>query len=336
MGSQLRIVIRLGCWASILLFGFGVKAQDPHFSQCYQQLYYYSPALVGHFTEDYQFTVFQRQQWQSITKPYESFGIIAETNTLQKFHLKTGLALLNDVAGDGKLRTTAIQLPIAYDLKINKLAQIRFGITPAITQRSLILSNLTFNNQFNGNKYDPNIDSQENIWDQTHWYADISAGLAAIFYFKQFNFTAGWGSFHLNKPIQSFNKDPNSKLAIRNVFYAQAQIPLAIGSLEPMIVAMQQEEFNELMIGTNLRMSAEKFGYNNAFITGIYYRTNDALSLQAGFSWPGWETIFSYDITTSRLVMANNGRGGLEITLRHKIIVPKEKRKLFQNCPDFI
>lgn len=336
MTQLVRIATLLGLWAAWMFLSQRAIAQDPHFSQFYQQTYYYSPALVGNFKEDYQFTAFQRQQWQSVTKPYETFGIVAETNVLAKYHLKTGLAFMNDVAGDGKLRTTAIQLPVAYALKINEKAAIQFGLTPAITQRALILSNLTFNTQFNGNKYDPNLDSQENIWDQSHWYADVSAGMAAYFTIKNWRLLASWGTFHLNQPIQSFNKDPNSRLAMRHVVYTQASIPLTIGTLEPAIMWMRQAEFKELMFGTNLRMNAEKFGYNNAFITGIYYRTNDALSLQAGFSWPGWETIFSYDITTSRLVMANSGRGGLEITVRHKLTVPKEKRKLFQNCPDFI
>lgn len=336
MAGFKRMALGVLLWLLILLATALAFAQDSHFSQFYQQPSYYSPALVGQFTEDYQFTVYQRQQWQTVTKPYETFGITAETNALMRYKIKAGFGIMNDVAGDGKLRSTLLQLPIAYELKINNLTRIRFGLTPTVTQRALLLSNLYFGNQFDGNKYDPNLDSQESLLNQSHWYADISAGISGIFSLKNMQFTFGVGSFHLNTPIQSFNKDPNSRLALRNVVYTHAVLPISIGTLEPCIVAMQQEKFKELMLGTNLRIAVEKFGMGNAFITGLYYRTNDAISFQAGFAWPGWETIFSYDITTSTLAVANNGRGGLEITLRHRISIPKEKRKLFQNCPDFI
>jgi hypothetical protein len=49
-------------------------AQDISFSQFYDQPLLRNPALAGIFTGDVRFTASYRNQWQSVTIPYRTFG----------------------------------------------------------------------------------------------------------------------------------------------------------------------------------------------------------------------------------------------------------------------
>jgi hypothetical protein len=51
--------------------------------------------------------------------------------------------------------------------------------------------------------------------------------------------------------------------------------------------------------------------------TGIAYRYLDALILHLGLSYKKSKLIISYDINTSKLKVASNGRGSLEINLQY-------------------
>src|SRR6476469_10716487 len=89
----------------ILLQCGGVNyAQDISFSQFYDQPLLRNPALAGIFTGDVRFTASYRNQWQSVTIPYRTFGLSSEIKFPvqimgRDLTLTAGLQLLRDVAG---------------------------------------------------------------------------------------------------------------------------------------------------------------------------------------------------------------------------------------------
>src|SRR5262245_38456566 len=53
-------------------------SQDVGFSQFYDQPLLRNPALAGFFDGDMRFTASYRNQWQSVTTPYRTFGLGTE------------------------------------------------------------------------------------------------------------------------------------------------------------------------------------------------------------------------------------------------------------------
>src|ERR1017187_6841431 len=53
---------------------------DIHFSQFYETSILRNPALTGVFEDDYKFGVYYRNQWSSITNPYNTTLFSAETH----------------------------------------------------------------------------------------------------------------------------------------------------------------------------------------------------------------------------------------------------------------
>src|SRR5438552_6612858 len=102
--SVLIIIILLHC--SCISY-----AQDIGFSQFYEQPLLRNPALAGIFTGDVRLTASYRNQWQSVTVPYRTFGLSSEV----KFPLQVmnqdvtatfGLQLFRDIAGTSEYSTT--------------------------------------------------------------------------------------------------------------------------------------------------------------------------------------------------------------------------------------
>ena len=86
-------------------------AQDVGFSQFYDQPLLPNPALAGIFTGDIRLTASYRNQWQSVTVPYRTFGLSSEIKFPMQIMgrdltLTTGLQLFRDVAGTSEFSTT--------------------------------------------------------------------------------------------------------------------------------------------------------------------------------------------------------------------------------------
>ena len=85
------------------------NAQDFTFSQFYEKPQLRNPALAGVFDGDLRATGIFRNQWQSITVPFQTSAASIEV----KFpigsandYLTVGMQMTNDVAGDIKLKRT--------------------------------------------------------------------------------------------------------------------------------------------------------------------------------------------------------------------------------------
>src|SRR3954447_8811898 len=83
--------------------------QDVGFSQFYDQPLLRNPALAGIFTGDVRLVASYRNQWQSVTIPYRTFGLSAEVKLPAEFvaddNLTLGLQLVKDVAGTSNFST---------------------------------------------------------------------------------------------------------------------------------------------------------------------------------------------------------------------------------------
>ena len=125
---------------------------------------YLNPALTGDFDGTMRFTGNQRSQWRSVSRPYNTIGISAESR--EEFILPSmyhAVNLFHDVAGDGNYRTTEFNLTTSYRFYLDN--DSTHAITPAlqlgVNHRNIDFSKLNFDNQFNGYYYDPTLPTGE-------------------------------------------------------------------------------------------------------------------------------------------------------------------------------
>ncbi len=162
---------------SILLFFFSfvsfwaIQAQDIHFTQFTLQGLQQSPALAGNFDGNFRFAALYRNQWATIAVPYNTLGFqfdgkVYETKKFTSF-LASGLLLAGDQAGDAQLRTYQAQIPLSYTmyLALTKQTSLKIGsgLYAGLIHKSININNLQFDNQYNGDFFDPQIAIAENF-----------------------------------------------------------------------------------------------------------------------------------------------------------------------------
>jgi len=196
----------------ILLILFSLKlfistGQDIHWSQFNDIPLFQNPGNAGHFNGDYRFVANYRDQWRSVTVPFSTFSVSADTRLNNNKNIGLGMLFFNDVVGDGKMRTIEFQGNASFLMKITKDSThtIRPGINFGMNHRQINWDQLYFDNQFNGTNFDPSLPTNE-IY-QTDRRTNVSLGAGAVYEYykgKREKITAGIAFYNLNRPDQGF------------------------------------------------------------------------------------------------------------------------------------
>ncbi|MEX0813807.1 MAG: PorP/SprF family type IX secretion system membrane protein [Chitinophagales bacterium] len=331
----------------------GLKAQDPHFSQYSMMPIYLNPAMTGVYSGNYRVNALYRSQWQSVLKDestpmFRTFGASADFRFQvgKNDAVGAGLMFINDRAGAGDFGTNQGNISVSYIKSLNYQANnfLTAGFIGGVGQRSVNYQSLRFGNQFDGEGYNPLLNSGE-VLGENFTFFDLGVGV--FWYYikdKRRNYYAGVSVNHLNRPNMSFYDGEDSRLYMKINFNAGVQLPLGNQlDLLPSVLFMNQGPAIETMLGTYFKIffnSAEPGG--NAFYVGPYYRmvggeekaiASEALVLATRVDYSSFTIGFSYDLNFSELTAASNSRGGFEVSLMHIGSWSKKNKTLF--CPRF-
>lgn len=323
----------------ILLFVLTSYGQDIHWSQYFYNPNYLNPGNVGKFDGDFRFHANYRNQWRSVTVPFKTLQLSADTRWKKDSTLGIGVSLFNDAAGDGTFRTLEafVQINKVIQPFPNKNHTFRPGITFGFNYRTIDWSKLYFDNQFNGVNFDPSLSTNEQYSVDSKF--NLNTGIGGVYTYKQsdkLTFDAGIGSFNLNRPNQGFYQLKIPR-AIRTTFYAQATYQLTNGIiLLPTLSFSSQGTYKELVIGATGKLKMETIQIPTHLLGGFYFRNKDAFYLHTGMEYGNWMGSISYDINISKLIPASNLRGGVEVAIRYIIRRYKPSKMLHRICPDYI
>jgi len=315
------------------------RAQDIQFSQYLSSPFNLNPSLIGDFKGDYRLIGNFRNQWNSITVPYQTFGISADMNNLGKIrNLSTGLSVYSDETGDSRMNTMIVQMAGSYGYPItaDSSQSIYFGVMPGIVRQQFDYSKLNFDNQYDNQTgtFDPNINSGE-IQDQTSLtYFNLSAGIRWNYTIaSRHKIDAGFSIYNLTNSNKFYLSDEKSDQKRYN-FHANYQVKVwkKIDIL-PGFLYTNQGENSSMVFGSSSRYL---FSMNTVFHAGIWYRNKDAVFTTFGLTYQSLYIGFSYDINTSGLSEASNGRGAYEISLIYVIRKFKPNRGKYLCCPNYL
>lgn len=306
----------------VALHFFEGQAQDMHFSQFNQSALNLNPSNAGNFQADLRLGGMLRRQWGAITVPYKTISIAGDAK-LTLFHeslkgLGAGLIINYDDAGDGLLRTLDVRLVTAfrYSLNSDSIHFIRGGWMLGFSQRSIDFNKLTFDNQYDGDVFNPLAPNGEGkAGDKVTWL-DAGFGIGWERWKENAVWDMGISATHLNRPNQSFYGEQVRRPVLWQVHATPTFHISSTWHLLPSLVYMQQQDYKALNFGAELKMDLQQESRKNySFGIGLSDRWEDALIPFVAVYWNKFRFGFSYDVTTSSLKNVNNGRGGPEFSL---------------------
>jgi type IX secretion system PorP/SprF family membrane protein len=319
------------------LLSYIVKAQDIHFSQFYMTSLSQNPALAG-YNHDVQAILNYKTQWQSITAPYKtaagSFDMKLKKGKVTRGFWAAGANFFSDKAGDSQLATVQANLSLAYHVRLARFATLGGGLQGGFVQRSINTSALQWGNQYDGSAYNPTLATGESMAMISKSYADFGGGILYNYnntsgernvtdnHDLKFHF--GASAFHINRPNYSFYQGGTERLNIKYVVHGGALISLKNTNmaLAPGFFYYRQGAVQEIyaggMIRYKLKQDSKYTGLQKgaAISVGGFIRARDALVATMLFEYSQYAIGLSYDVNTSLLRTASNGRGGFEISLR--------------------
>ncbi|HOK37468.1 MAG TPA: PorP/SprF family type IX secretion system membrane protein [Bacteroidales bacterium] len=329
---------------TVISFCSRVFAQDIHFSQFFAAPLFTNPANTGLFDGDLRFVLNQKNQWNSFTNAYRTFGGSVDAaykiNKINYSESGSGILLNQDIAGDGRFSTTQIYLNSALRFKYgnNNKFKTGIGIQIGYTFHSINFNNFTFGEQYDGEQFDPNRPSNE-VWDFNRFnYLDFGSGIVFSYnHSPKLDVGVSISANHINRPKRTFLENSNSILPVKWTlnFFGEYNFKDDLW-IEPLILYHQQQKYTELNLGGILRFNYNPLSFQS-FSFGLLLRARDAGIVVFGLNYNNLRFFISYDINISKLSAISKGRGGTEFSL---IYIFSKIRPFdaphYRKCPDFI
>ncbi|OFY76012.1 MAG: hypothetical protein A2275_14295, partial [Bacteroidetes bacterium RIFOXYA12_FULL_35_11] len=300
-----------------------VFAQDPQFSQFYANLLYLNPAFAGS-DKCPRISLAYRNQWPALGSTYVTYSASYDQH-VDALEGGMGLHLMQDVQGDGAIKTLYINGMYAYTAPISRNFSLKAGFQASYIQRKLNMD-FVFPDMIHP-LYGPIYQTAETSvqTDPTKGFFDFSAGLLG------YNKTSYFGIavHHLTEPSESFRGNSDAVLPRKYTVHFGTTIPLSSMrfkrnelSISPAILFQQQQKFQQLNYGFYLN--------RNSIVGGIWFRQNfnfhyDAFIMLLGFVQEKFKFSYCYDLTISKL--KNQTLGAHEVTLSATFNCRAKKKK---------
>jgi type IX secretion system PorP/SprF family membrane protein len=310
----------------VLLWTFGAKGQDLHFSQWFNSPLLTNPANTGFIPDaDYRLGANYRNQWSAImAQPYRTMSIWGDAqvfrNRIENGWMGLGGVILRDDAGTSTLTSTQVYGSVAYHQMVGYASLITLGFNTGWVNKHINTANLKFPDQFDGKFFDNTLPTSVVIDHPSDNFFDMQIGMNyAYFPNNKMYLNAGFSVQHINSPRESFfNTDPvgyNDRIARRYIGFVNASLKANDQVIvNPMGYFTTMAGAQEMVLGLNVQYNLQDEG-DQQVIFGLYDRLGDAIVPMIGFVYKNIRLTFTYDVTTSALKNYDNGYGAWEFAL---------------------
>jgi type IX secretion system PorP/SprF family membrane protein len=324
------------------------NAQDAHFSQFYHSPLQLNPALAGVHHGSVRFINNYKSQWQSVSDlNFTTFSSALEkkfyTDDLENSYFTAGLLLSFDQAGTSKLSRTNIGVSGSYSIQLSPTFFITAGAHVGISQRAFKTTNLTFDQQFDGEQFDPNR-PREGFSRTNDLNMDLGSGINlrlqpqdAHPITKRTKLDIGVAAHHITEPKEAFFIDGEVQLKRRYSTYAMGTLMLSdLFDFVARGMVQLQGPYQENVVGASGKIHINRNPAQElAVLFGSSYRFDsfgDAIIPHMEIEMQQWLLGVSYDVNISEFQAASSRRGGIEIALRY-IFAPLKPVNKTKICP---
>lgn len=306
----------------VLLVINPVWAQDIHFSQLDVDPLLFNPAYSGFFEGRGRFGVVYRNQWASVTTPFQTVTATAELNLTSSQRnrnaLGAGLWVSNDRAGTLNYGATTVSAILSYYQSFDRDGSniLSVGLEAGVGQSGFDVANIVL------------YDETEEFVRNRALYPTFGAGVA---WFRQysdvFHTKIGMSVRNINEPDISYTGLTDTRLSRKYNFYARAEWRMSVQvGIMPVVGYQRQKRFSELVYGADVRWYLREEPQDYLALTaGLIGRHGDAVSMNLSVLWRTWTFAFAYDANVSKLAEASHTLGALEIGILY--MMPKKNKK---------
>jgi type IX secretion system PorP/SprF family membrane protein len=323
------------------------SAQDLHFSQFFEAPLLRNPSLAGIFTGDVRVQGVYRDQWNSFTNAYRTGSLNAEYKMpvgKGDDFITTGLQALFDKSGTVGLTTTELFPALNYhkSLSSHKPMYLSFGVMGGMVRKNIDMSKMTTDHQYGPGGFDPTLPSGELFTAPNFTTWDASAGLSfnTTFGIEQSNsLFVGAAYHHLNRPKNSFYRNPEIELNAKYVFSAGVKFNVDDYSYFNIQADQNiQGNFYETIAGAlySYKLGDDPANPTYTIHAGAFLRWKDAMIPVIKIDRAPLSIAISYDVNISPLKTASMGRGGIELSVTYVGFVKRDNSSQFKMlCPKF-
>ena len=309
-----------------------LQAQDMHFSMLDLDPLLFNPAYSGFFDGTGRYGVVYRNQWASVSTPFQTLSATAEfglaRSTSHRNGLSGGLWLSADRAGSLGYGTTQASAIVSYFQGLGDGNHIvSLGLEAGIGQAG-----------FNDDDIQM-ADGSETFRRTRALYPALGAGAAWFWQLTDELYTKlGVSVRNINEPdITYLDLSQDSRLSRRYNIYARAEWRAwPQWSLMPVAGYQRQRAFNEIVYGCDVRYYVRETPRDYlAFSAGLIGRHADAIAVNLAVLWHEWTFAFSYDANVSKLAQASHTIGAFELGVVYLVAKPSNKSQQSLPCPIF-
>lgn len=326
----------------VLVIGFGVNAQEVHFTQFQLSPLTLNPALTGAFHGTFRLGgIYRDQAWAVTNDRYITPSAYVDMPLMKGVKdndwIGLGLGFYHDRAGVEDLMTNKSMASLSYHLGLDKNNDnvLSFGIQMAYMQRRIAnFGSLRFEDGIlSGGTTD---EDANKINPKGETFQDWAAGIVFTSYLNDISsLRAGFSMNHINRKNQGLYTSVD-RLQFLYIGFAQLDYDVTDRiTLKPAMFYERKgknDEFGVQAMGS-LLFQEDKDIWINA---GLGFRYGDALELLTGADVGPVRVGVSYDLTVSGLRRANNSFGAFELGLSYIAKIykkPKVDPVIF--CPRF-
>lgn len=288
-------------------------------------------AETGRIDRESKLVVGSRTQWQTISrKAFHSYymGLESQILCLNQNFFGLGILLITEKAGLSGFQRSYAMPSLAYHQSLNNEVYLSLGIQVGALQYRLGNQQLSFNTQFNGFKYDSDLDNGENFQSPNVVKLDAKAGI--LVYNKTGKWSLGFEFDHLLTPNMAFLETGDNELGIGIKVHGNYTISDFIGiqGLYKNYALVNNKQWHSFFgiygkifesIRTDFSLRATNRVGIDAFILGFVLHSDS------------WELGVNYDAGISSLSNGTYGFNGVE--LFGSILFGNKKACV--NCPKF-
>lgn len=313
-------------------------AQDVHFSQYAETPISINPALIG-VTYDTRAMVNYRNQWSNVGNKYETMGFSFEQTIkhkkLKDNYFAVSANIFRDMAGDAKLKSLNPNFGLTYLQKVNKRMKLSAGLQSGFFYKTIDVSGLKWDEQFNGYEYDPSRSSGEaNVPRSSITSFDMGGGVNLNYVQSDrflsakdaAKFDVGFSAYHYSLGRSSFiTTTERLETRVCAYFNGDFTIPNSRNAIMPSFLFMRQGPNMVVITGALFKfILGDPSTYTSnkkpfALSMGGYYRYGDAIIPSVLFQYDKYAFGLAYDLNISALTPATNRKGALEIMLRYNL-----------------
>lgn len=299
----------------LFMLFFNGNAQDIHFSMLDLDPLLFNPAYSGFFADKARFGAVYRNQWASVTTPFQTFSATAEFGVMRSKRnsngLSAGLWVSNDRAGELSYGSTSANAIVSYFQALgngNNLVSI--ALEGGVGQTGFDPEHINM------------ADGTETFVREKTLYPTLGAGVAWFCQINdEFYTKAGFSMRNINQPNISYLGLNDTRLSLHWNLYTRAEWRFhSQWGLLPVVGYQRQKGFSELVYGCDVKWYVnERARSYLAFCAGLLGRHGDALAVNLAVEWSQWIFAFSYDANLSRLAEASHTLGAFEVGMIYKI-----------------